>query len=85
MDNAQEATSDLVSVLKAFNKPASEAIDVVDALNEVSNNYAVSAAVLGDILKRSASTMAVADNSMEEVIAMGTAMQEVLQQSEVAG
>ena len=86
MESSSEATEDLISTLKAFyGGEASKAIDVVDALNEVSNNYAVSAADLGGILKRSSSSMAVANNSFEETLAMGTAMNEILQNQETAG
>lgn len=44
--SAGDAASFIISQLKAFNKPASEATHVVDALNSVSNNFAVSSSDL---------------------------------------
>jgi len=72
--DAATATSDLVSVLKAFNKEASESIDVVNVLNNISNKYAVSAAELGEILKKSSSALAISGDTMENIVAMGAAM-----------
>lgn len=79
------ATSDLVSVLKAFNKEASESIGIVDVLNNISNKYAVSAAELGEILKKSSSALAISGDTMENIVAMGAAMQGIVQDSSVVG
>lgn len=79
------STEHLISIMKAFNLEATQSIDVIDALNEIGNKYAVSSADLGEILERSASALYTAGNSMEETIALGTAMNEVLQDSSQAG
>ena len=44
---ASEASELLISTLKGFKSPASEAARLVDVLNEVSNNYAVNVRQLG--------------------------------------
>lgn len=85
MQNEQEATEDLISTMKAFGVEAKGAIDIVDALNEVSNSYSVSAQDLGKILKRSSATLAVAGNSMEQTLALGTAMNEIMQEAGTSG
>lgn len=85
MTSDSEATEDLVSILKAYNKDAKDAMDVTDALIATSNNYAVTAADIGNILKRSSAALAMGGNTFEETVALGTAMNEVLQQAEVAG
>lgn len=80
-----EATSDLISTMKAFNISADDATSIVDRLNAVSNNFAVTSKDLGDILKHSSSSLAAANTSMDKTIAMGAAMNEVLQDSSIAG
>ena len=52
------AVSDMVTAMKAFNIEASDSITIVDKLNKLGNEYATSAAALGDGLSRSASAMA---------------------------
>lgn len=79
------ATSDMVSAMKAFNIEAKDSLKMVDKFNEVANNFAVSAGGIGEILKRSSSALAAAGNSIDQTIALGTAMQEVVQDTSVAG
>ena len=85
MSSDAEATEDLVSIMKAYDFQADQAIDVTDALIAVSNNYAVTAADIGNALKRSASAMAVANNTFEQNVALATAMAEVTQNAEKSG
>lgn len=85
LDGVGEASSDIISILKAFNMEASSAQSIVDKLNEVSNNYAVSSGDLGEGLKNSAASMAVAGNSLDETIALLTAMTEVTQSADESG
>ena len=85
LDNIEEATSDIVSTLKAFNMDASEAVNIVDILNEVSNTYAVSSGDLGEGLKNSAAAMSLAGNTLEETIALLAAMTEVTQSADESG
>lgn len=80
-----ESTSDLISIMKAFKKNANDAIGIVDRLNAVSNNFAVTSKDLGNILNHSSSSLAAANTSLDKTIAMGAAMNEVLQDSSIAG
>lgn len=65
-----EASSFLVSQMKAFNITADESIHVIDAVNEVANHYATSTDDLQTALSKSAAAMATAGNSYEETIAL---------------
>ena len=78
------ATNDITSTLKAFNIEASNAISIVDKLNEVGNNYAISSSQIGAGLTRSASALALTGNSLDESIAMITSISELIQDSEKA-
>lgn len=49
------------------------------------NNYAVSSAQLGEIIKKSASAVAVSGDSIDQLLAMGSAMNEVTQDAGVTG
>lgn len=81
----ETATNDLVSATKAFDLSAEDTGKIVDSFNEVGNRFAVSAKQLGEGLTNSASTLAMSGNSMDESIAMLTAMTEVTQDASSAG
>lgn len=81
----ETATNDLVSATKAFDLNAEDTGRIVDSFNEVGNRFAVSAKQLGEGLTNSASTLAMSGNSMDESIAMLTAMTEVTQDASSAG
>ena len=85
LDSFDKATENIVGTMKAFNIQANDAINLVDKLNNVSNNYAVSSGDLGDILQRSASAMEAAGNTLDQTIALGTAMNSVVQNAETTG
>ena len=85
LDSFSTATDNIVGTMKAFNMQADEAINLVDKLDNVSNNYAVSSGDLGDILQRSASAMEAAGNTLDQTIALGTAMNSVLQSADTTG
>ena len=83
--DATTATTDLVSALKAFDIEAENAMHVVDVMNEIGNNYAISSAQIGEVLEKSSSALAVSGDDLEHVTAMAAAMNEVLQDSSVTG
>ncbi len=75
--SSAEAASFLVSQMKAFGIEAKDSIHVIDAVNSVANNFAVSTDDLQKALAKSAAAMATAGNSYEETIALveaGTAI-----------
>ena len=81
----ETATDDMVSAMKAFNVEAENSLDIVDKYNEVGNNFAISSAEIGEAMARSSSTLAFAGNTLDESIAMATAMQEILQDASTVG
>lgn len=54
-------------------------------LIQIINNFAISSEGIGVALQKSASSLAAANNSIEESIALATAMNSVLQNPEVVG
>ncbi len=79
------ATEDLVSIMQAYGKTADQSMEIVDTLNEVGNNFAISSSGIGEALKRSSSALAAGNNSFEESVAMAAAMNEVLQDTATTG
>jgi TP901 family phage tail tape measure protein len=78
---AEEATNSLVGTMNAFNIEAEESIRIVDALNEVDNNYAISTKQLAEGLSKTASTAVTFGVSMEESIGHITAIGAVTMES----
>lgn len=76
--SAGDSASFINSQMKAFNFTANEAIHVLDAVNEVANNFAVSSSDISTALPKVASTMALAGNSFEETIGLLTAGAEII-------
>lgn len=77
--SSAEASSFLVSQMKAFNIEADNSIHIIDAINETANHYAVSTNDLQIALSKSAAAMATAGNSYEETIALVEAGAAVMQ------
>ena len=85
INSAAEASEYLISALKGFNLEADQAEHVLNAINKVSNEQAVSAQDLGEVLTRASSAMAEANNSFEETIALATASIEITRDADSAG
>lgn len=79
------ASESIISTLKGFGLEADSAMHVVDAFNEVGNNFAISSAGIGEALTRSAASLSAANNTLEESIALVTAMNTTLQDPEKVG
>lgn len=75
----QSASESLVSTLQGFHIAANDAEHIVDSFNEVGNNFAIGSDGIGEALKRSASSMYAAGNTMEQTIGLVTAANEVVQ------
>ena len=75
--DAADAADMIIAQIKAFNIEAEDAIHIIDAINEVSNNYAVSSADIARNLGKASAVMANAGNSMEQYIGLITAATEV--------
>lgn len=83
--NIDAASSSVISTLQAFGIEASNAMSIVDKFNEVGNNFAISSGGIGEALTRSASSMAAANNTLDETIALITAANTVVQDPESVG
>ena len=84
--NEDQATESLVSTMKAYKISASDALDgVASKVNAVGNAFSANNGAIAEILKRSSASMAAANNSLDQTIALGTAAQEVVQNAEVVG
>lgn len=71
---------------KQFGGDAAAAVEhIADVYNEIDNNYATTAADIGEAVKRSASALSLAGNSLEETAGMVTGITEVTQDPEKAG
>jgi TP901 family phage tail tape measure protein len=81
--DVKEASSSLIAVLKGFKMEAEDTSHVVDALNEVSNNYAVDTNNLTEILKRTSGTLGQTGTSFEELLGLATGGFESLRNAEM--
>ena len=78
--------SELSSVYGDSQQGVLDAVNhIADVYNEIDNNYATTAADVGEAVKRSASALSVAGNSLEETAGMVTGITEVTQDPEKAG
>lgn len=79
IDGVEGATESLISTMTAFGIEASNSMSIVDKFNIIGNNFAISSGGIGEALERSASSMAAANNSLDETIALITAANTVVQ------
>lgn len=73
------AVSDIVTAMKAFNIEAENSITIVDSLNKLGNEFSTDAKSLGEGLRNSASSMAVAGNDINQTLAILTGGGEITQ------
>lgn len=77
--DAAESASMIISQLKAFNIEAENSEHVIDAINQVANNFAVGTNDLSTALSKTSSAMSVLGNSFEETIGLVAAGTEIMQ------
>lgn len=75
--SAGEATNFIISQLKAFNKDASESEHIIDAVNNVSNNMAISSYDLATNIGKASAAMSAGGNTYEQTLAMMTGITEI--------
>ena len=85
ISNVDEATSSIISTMKAFGIEAGDAMSIVDKFNKIGNEFAISSGGVGDALQRSASAMAAANNTIDESIALIVAANNVVQDPAAVG
>lgn len=84
-DNATDASEALISTMQAFQYTAEDSQHVVDILNEVGNNYAVSSDGLAVALQDSASALAEGGNNLEKSVALIASANRVAQDPSSVG
>lgn len=80
-----DATSALVSTMQAFGYAAKDSMHVVDVMNEIGNNYAVSSDGIATALQDSASSLMAANNSYQEAVALIASANKVVQDPSSVG
>lgn len=92
LNGIDDATKHIISTMTAFRaegaKFASQsdfAMSIVDKYNEIGNNFAISSGGLGTAMERSASSLAAANNTIDESLALITAANTVVQNPENVG
>ena len=85
IENINDSSSSIISTMKAFNVEAENSMMIVDKFNEVGNNFAISSKGIGDALLRSASALAAGNNTLDESIALVTAANSTIQDTDRVG
>ena len=70
IDDVDTAQQYMLPALKAFNIEAENSIRLIDEYNNVSNNMATTVEDIGEAMSKSASSMGIAGNSLEQTIAL---------------
>lgn len=87
--DVETASQNIISAVKGFGIAVDEQgrniRKIIDLYNEVGNNYAVSSAEIGEALRRSASALFEAGNTIEQSVAMITAANAVVRDAPVVG
>ena len=83
--DVDEASQSIISTMKAFGVEAENTMTFVDEMNYTGNNFAICTAGFGDALIRSASALSAAGNTMEQSIALITAMNSTVQDTDKVG
>lgn len=85
IENISDASSSIISTVKAFGLETNQAMSIVDKFNEVSNNFAISSEGIGIAIQKSGAALHAAGNDLDESIALATAANTVIQNPEVVG
>ena len=79
------ATDSLISSIQAFKYTAEQSMDVVDILNVIGNNYAISTADLATSLTKSSGSLVAANGTLQEAVALTATANTIIQDSDVVG
>ena len=78
--SVEKSTESLVSTMKAFGIEADDVLDgIMSKVNRVGNSFALTNDDIMTALETSSSSMAMANNSLEQTIALITAGNEIIQ------
>ena len=82
LGSVDDATSAMISTMKAFGIEADNSLSIIDKINNMSNNFAIDAKGIGEGLKRASSALASANNDIDETLAMMAVGNQVVQDPE---
>lgn len=91
VEGVEGATESLISTMAAFKDEMNGmsntdfAMGIIDKFNEIGNKFAISSGGIGEALKRSASSLNAANNTIDESIALITAANTVVQNPDKVG
>ena len=77
--SAEDAAASIVSQIRAFGKDASFATEVIDAYNEVANNFSVGTNDLASAMEVASSGLATYGNEFSEILGLVTSGTEIMQ------
>ena len=83
--DVSKATDSLISSIQAFKYTAEESMGVVDILNEIGNNYAISTSDLAESLTKSSGSLVAANGTLEEAVALTATANTIIQDADVVG
>lgn len=78
-ETTTEASEAMISMMKAFNVEAQNSMELVDKMNYIGNNYAISTDGIATALQTSASALVAAGNDFDKSVALVTAANSVVQ------
>ena len=79
----EDATKSLTAMSQAYTDI--EKSDIIDKLNNIGNNFSISTSELAQSLQKSAGTLKVTGDSLDEAIALTVAGNQVLQSPDIVG
>ena len=83
--DVSRATDTLISAVQAFGYTADTSMDVVDLLNTIGNNYAISTADLAQSLTKSSASLVAAGGDLAEAAALTATANKIIQDADSVG
>ena len=83
--DVSRATDTLISAVQAFGYTADTSMDVVDLLNTIGNNYAISTADLAQSLTKSSASLVAAGGDLAEAAALTATANKIVQDADSVG
>ena len=83
--DVSRATDTLISSVQAFGYTAETSMDVVDLLNTIGNNYAISTADLAQSLTKSSASLVAAGGDLAEAAALTATANKIIQDADSVG
>lgn len=84
-DSIDDATSAMISMMKAYDVKVDDSMDLIDKMNLVGNNYAISTDGIATALQNSGSALVAAGNDFDKSVALVTAANSVVQDPSQVG